>query len=70
MMYSARNSQDVRSLQAIQEQMVEYGHVFEPLPRATVFSDASEKHVPLELYCPKHPALVVLQQVAEYMETL
>lgn len=70
MMYSARNSQDVRSLQAIQEQMVEYGHVFEPLPRATVFSDASEKHVPLELYSPKHPALVVLQQVAEYMETL
>jgi chromosome partitioning protein len=69
-MYAKSNSQDVRALQAINEQMSQFGKVFPPIPRSTALADAAEAHVPLADYNKKHPALATLQQVALAMEGL
>jgi chromosome partitioning protein len=69
-MFASRNSQDVRALEAIQQQMAEYGKVFDPIVRATAFADAAEEHIPLIKHSPKHPSLEVLEQVAKYLEDL
>ena len=69
-MYTTRNSQDIRALEAIQQQMAEFGKVFAPIPRATAFADAAEAHLPLALYSPRHPSLVVLDDIAAHLETL
>jgi chromosome partitioning protein len=63
-MYAKANSQDTRALEAIQEQMKEFGTVFPPIPRSTVFADAVEKHLPLTQYNAKHPAIEPLKELA------
>ncbi len=68
--YAASNSQDKRTLKAIQEQFAPVGPVFEPIPRLTTFVDASEQQVPLAVYDHKQPVLKVLNQLAEKMEQL
>lgn len=67
-LYDARKSQHKRALAAIQEQMTDVGKVFDPIPDATALSDAAEDHLPLALYNPKHPALLPMQQIVEYLE--
>ncbi len=69
-MYSSRNSQDVRAMGAIQEQLSPLGKVFDPIPRATAYADAAESHQPLALYDAKHPSLSVLNDIATYLEKL
>jgi chromosome partitioning protein len=69
-MYSSRNSQDVRAMGAIQEQLSPLGKVFNPIPRATAYADAAESHQPLALYDTKHPSLSVLNDIATYLEKL
>lgn len=69
-MYAKGNLQDARALQAINEQMVQFGQVFPPIPRSTALADAAEAHVPLARYNAKHPAISVLQQVAVALEGL
>ncbi len=69
-MYAARNSQDVRALEAIQQQMTKYGKVFDPILRATAFADAAEEHIPLAKHNAKQPALAVLSQIAMHLEQL
>lgn len=66
--YAASNSQDQRTLKAISEQFANIAPVYDPIPRATAFVDASEQQVPLALYDPKHPVLKVLEQLAKKME--
>ncbi len=69
-MYAKSNSQDIRALQAIKEQMAEFGPVFAPIPRSTAFADAVEAHQPLVKYNSRHPAVKPLQQLAKAMEEL
>jgi chromosome partitioning protein len=68
--YDSRNSADVRTLAAIQEQLQSWGTVFPPIPRATAFVDATEERAPLAKLSSKHPAVVILEQVAEKLENL
>ena len=68
--YAATNSQDQRTLKAIQEQFSAVSSVFAPVPRLTAFADASEKQVPLAVYEPKNTAVKILDQLAAKMEEL
>jgi chromosome partitioning protein len=68
--YASNNSQDNRCLAALIEQLSSWGKVFAPIPRSTSFADASEKHLPLALYNPKHPAVAILESLAVEMEKL
>lgn len=68
--YAARTVQDESTLDAIREQMSPVTTVYPPIVRSTAFPDATQKHLPLALYSPKHPALPVLNTIAAGMETL
>jgi chromosome partitioning protein len=68
--YDSRNSADVRTLAAINAQLFTWGTVFSPVPRSTAFVDASEERVPLAQLSPKHPAIAILDDVAQKMESL
>ena len=45
--YAVSNSQDKRTLKAIQEQFGTAAPVYEPIPCTTAFADASEQQLPL-----------------------
>jgi chromosome partitioning protein len=70
-MFAKSNSQDQRILQAIKEQfsLVE-GVVFPFIPRSTTFADASEQHLPLALYAPKHPVVEIFNSITKILEGL
>jgi len=68
--FAATNSQDKRTLEAIQEQFALVGPVYEPIPRVTAFVDASEQQVPLAVYDPKHSVIKTLEKLAKSMEKL
>lgn len=68
--YAASNSQDKRTLKAIQEQFGTVAPVYEPIPRSTAFADASEQQLPLAVYDPKHPVIPLLDSLAARMEKL
>jgi len=63
-------SQDKAILEALQNQLASLAIVFPPIPRATAFADAAMSRQPLAVYAPKHPALSVLETIAEQMENL
>ncbi len=69
-MFDGRNTQDDRTLKAIQEQLSAVGEVYPPIPRSTAFADAAEDSVPLAVFNPKHPALPVLKKIAKALEKL
>jgi chromosome partitioning protein len=64
-MYVKNNSQDVRALSAIQEQLGQLAEVFSPIPRTTAFADASEAHKSLAQYQSRNPAIKSLTEIAE-----
>ena len=68
--YAKSNSADVRTLGAINEQLSSWGKVFPPVPRATAFVDASEEREPLAIYAPKHPAVALLDKIAQSLASL
>lgn len=68
--YDSRNSADMRTLAAIQQQLISAGKIFPPIPRSTAFVDASEERMPLAVYAAKHPAVPVLEQLANSIESL
>jgi chromosome partitioning protein len=68
--YAKSNSADVRTLGAIQEQLSSWGKIFPPIPRATAFVDASEEREPLAVYAPKHPAVPLLEKIAQSLASL
>ena len=68
--YAATNSQDKRTLNAIQEQFSPVGTVYEPIPRLTAFVDASEQQVPLAVYDARNGAVKILDRLAAKMEKL
>ena len=68
--YAKTNTADVRALAAIQEQLSSWGTIYPPIPRATAFVDASEERSPLAIYAPKHPAVPLLDQIAQSLVSL
>ncbi|KAI9129249.1 ParA family protein (plasmid) [Acaryochloris sp. CCMEE 5410] len=68
--YASRNVQDESTLDAIKEQLSAITTVYPPIPRSTAFPDATQKCLPLSLHDPKHPALRVLEDIANGMEKL
>ena len=68
--YAKTNSADVRALGAIQEQLSAWGKIYPPIPRATAFVDASEERAPLAVYSANHPAVPLLEQIAQGLESL
>ncbi len=68
--YDSRNSQDERTLQAINDQLASVGKVYPPISRSTGFADASEHNMPLSKHSPRHPGVAVLNQIAQSLEAL
>ncbi|MBD2483993.1 ParA family protein [Planktothrix sp. FACHB-1365] len=68
--YAATNSQDKRTLNAIQEQFSTVATVYEPIPRLTAFVDASEQQVPLAVYDARNAVVKILDRLAAKMEKL
>lgn len=68
--YASQNLADKRALGAMQSQLSSWGRIFPPIPRATAFVDATEDRVPLVVFEPKHPAVTLLNEIAEHMESL
>lgn len=68
--YASRNSQDMRVLRGIQEQLSQVGTIFPAIPRSTALADASEERVPLAVYDAKHPAIPIFDQIAQSLESL
>lgn len=68
--YAHQNSADKRALAAIHEQLLAWGRIFPPIPRATAFVDATEERAPLAVFDPKHPAVAILEEIAIALESL
>ncbi len=66
----ANASQDKVILEALQQQLSPLAPVFDTIPRATAFADAAMNRQPLAIYASKHPAIVVLNKIAQGMEKL
>lgn len=69
-LHDGRTVQGENSLRAIQEQLSKIGTIYPPISRAVVFADASQDHLPLELYNSKHPSVSALKKLAKGMEKL
>lgn len=66
----ANASQDRQILAALQEQVSTLATVFPPVPRATAFADAAMSLQPLAVYNRSHPAVAILETIAEGLEKL
>ncbi len=65
-----RTGQSKEILEAVIEQFSGVAPVFAPIPRAVAFADASMYHIPLGLYDHRHPALAILETIAQSLELL
>lgn len=68
--YDIRNAADNRALGAIREQLATWGKIFSPVPRSTAFVDATEDRAPLAVSNPKHPAINILKEITQSLESL
>ena len=68
--FASANAQDKQILEAVQQQLSTVGKVFPPIPRATTFADASMARQPLAVYAPRHPAIAVLNEIAQALEVM
>jgi chromosome partitioning protein len=68
-LYDGRTAQGNRSLDSIR-QLGSQIPVYETIPVAIAFADASEKHLPLALYNPNHPTVKVLEKTAKRLDAL
>jgi len=62
-----RRSQHLRTYEQMKTELPVLGIVFDPVPDSTVFPDATEERLPLALYKPKHPAIKVINQIAQQL---
>jgi chromosome partitioning protein len=69
-MYDGRNLQDVGILKEVKAQVQGRIHITTPIPKSTAFPDASQAHLPLALYKKSHPAVKILQEIANYIAKL
>ncbi|MCY7285233.1 MAG: ParA family protein [Cyanobacteria bacterium CAN_BIN43] len=63
--HAKAKSQHQRVLRAMQQQLIAAGPIFNPIPNATAFADASEAGQPLALYDRRHPALESIRALAD-----
>ena len=68
--HEASTGQGSRTLDAIQNQLPKVGTVYDAIPKAIAFADASEEHLPLALYQPKHPVVKTLKKIARSLAKL
>ena len=68
-MYDGRTAQGNRSLASIQ-QMETQITIYDTIPIAIGFADASEKNMPLALYNPTHPTVKILEKIAKSLDKL
>ena len=68
--FASANAQDKQILEAVQQQLSTVGKVFPPIPRATAFADASMARQPLAVYASRHPAIAVLNEIAQALEVM
>lgn len=69
-MLDARTAQESRTYNAVQKELAEFGPVYPAIPKTIVFADASERRMPLALYDKRHPAVNLLQGIANGLEKL
>lgn len=65
--HAKAKSQHQRVLKAMREQLASVGTVFNPIPNATAFADASEAGQPLALYDRRHAALKSIQALSDLL---
>lgn len=68
-MHDSRTAQGNRSLTSIQELGTKIP-IFETIPSAVAFADASENNLPLALYNASHPAVKILVKIAKRLSKL
>ncbi|MEL7085768.1 MAG: ParA family protein [Cyanobacteria bacterium J06597_1] len=68
--YASVNSQDRRTLAAIQDQFGQAAPIYEPIPRLTAFADASEQRIPLVAYNSKSAGVKAFDSLAAQMDAL
>jgi chromosome partitioning protein len=66
-LYASGTTQHERGLTGIKEQLGAVARVFSPIPRRIDFANSVEEHEPLALFNPKHPALEVLDEIANHL---
>ena len=64
-LYDPRTVQAFQSLQSITTSLEKIAAIYPAVPRTVAFADASQQHVPLAVYNPKHPAVAVLDTIAQ-----
>ena len=69
-LHEAQTVQGSTNLEAIHQQLSRIGTIFPPIPRSIAFADASQEHLPLALFQPKHPAVKVLKKIAKDIEQI
>jgi chromosome partitioning protein len=69
-MLDTRTAQGTDSLKVIEQDLPKIGTVHPAIPRVTDFVNASQAHQPFALYSPKHRAVQVLQEIAQYLDNL
>ncbi len=69
-LYSATTLQDKAILEATQQQLSGITPVYPAIPRAIAFADAAMAHQPLAVFAPKHPAVRILNAIAQRLEKL
>ncbi len=67
-MHEGRTSQGKVILDGIHEQLGVVAPIFPAIPRSITFADASMERKPLALYEPKHPAVEILESIAQKLE--
>lgn len=70
MMHESRTSQSNVILEGINEQLGQVSKIFNPIPRAIVFADASMERQPVAIYDPKHKSVEILESIAAELESL
>jgi len=69
-MHEGQTIQGKMSLQTIEDQLSQVAKIYPPIPRSIAFADASQEHIPLALFAPKHPAIEILDIIAQGLEEL
>lgn len=64
-MFDRRANQDARMKATIEKELSPLGEIFEAIPRSVAFADASEERLPLALYKSSHPAVPILDRIAQ-----
>jgi len=69
-MHEGQTLQAKTSLSTIQTQLSLIAFVCPPIPRTIAFPDSAQMHEPLSLHSPKQPVVEILNQIADFLETL